>query len=77
MAKKNTPDFEAALEELETLVASLEKGDLSLEESLLKFEQGVKLTRSCQLALKEAEQKVQLLIEKNGEPSLEPFDRDD
>lgn len=77
MANKKTPlDFEAALTELEQLVALLEKGDLSLEDSLKKFEQGVKLTRSCQKALLEAEQKVQLLIEKNGELSLEPFDQD-
>jgi exodeoxyribonuclease VII small subunit len=74
--KKNTLDFEAALTELEQLVALLEKGDLSLEDSLKKFEQGVKLTRNCQKALLEAEQKVQLLIEKNGELSLEPFDQD-
>lgn len=74
--KKSTLDFEAALTELEQLVVLLEKGDLSLEESLKKFEQGVKLTRRCQKALLEAEQKVQLLIEKNGELSLEPFDQD-
>ena len=75
-SKKNTVDFESALQELESLVEVLEQGDLSLEESLKKFEQGVKLTRSCQKALQDAEQKVQLLIEKNGQISLEAFDQE-
>lgn len=73
-SKKNTLDFEKALRELEQLVEVLERGDLSLEESLKKFEQGVKLTRSCQQALQQAEQKVHLLMEENGQLSLEPFD---
>lgn len=75
-SKKNTLDFEKALQELEQLVEILEQGDLSLEESLKKFEQGVKLTRSCQQALQQAEQKVQLLMEQNGQFTLEPFDPD-
>jgi len=75
-SKKNTPNFESSLEELENLVESLEKGDLSLEESLKKFEHGVKLTRTCQSALKEAEQKVQILMEQNGEPVLKEFPED-
>jgi exodeoxyribonuclease VII small subunit len=44
-----------------------------LEESLKLFERGVQLTRTCQKALKEAEQKVQILLEENGEPTLQPF----
>lgn len=75
-SKKTTLDFEKALQELEQLVEILEQGDLSLEESLKKFEQGVKLTRSCQQALQQAEQKVQLLMEQNGQFTLEPFDPD-
>jgi len=51
------PDFETAMRELEELVERLEQGDLSLEESLAAFERGVTLTRACQTALKEAEQK--------------------
>ncbi len=62
------PDFETALAELETLVETLEQGDISLEESLKLFERGVNLTRNCQKALQEAEQKVQILLEKSGEP---------
>jgi len=67
---KKEPDFETALSELETLVETLEQGDISLEESLKLFERGVTLTRSCQTSLKEAEQKVQILLEKSGEPEV-------
>jgi exodeoxyribonuclease VII small subunit len=70
-------DLESALEKLELLVESLERGDLSLEESLKAFENGIKLTRQCQETLASAEQKVQLLIEQNGMLKSEPFDNDD
>ena len=70
------PDLEQALEQLETLVESLERGDLSLEDSLAAFESGIKLTRLCQETLAAAEQKVQLLIEQNGALKSEPFDSD-
>jgi exodeoxyribonuclease VII small subunit len=74
MPKKITqPSFEDSLTELEQLVNRLERGELSLEESLQAFERGVNLTRTCQKALQEAEQKVQILIEKNGNQTLEPF----
>ncbi|MBI3561898.1 MAG: exodeoxyribonuclease VII small subunit [Gammaproteobacteria bacterium] len=66
--------FEQALKELESLVERMEKGDRSLEDSLKDFERGVALTRQCQQALKTAEQKVQLLLEQNGKPTLTPFD---
>jgi len=72
--KKNTTIFEDSLEELEQLVEQMEQGDLSLEESLKSFERGVKLTNTCQKALQSAEQKVQILLEKNGKQTLEPFD---
>lgn len=77
MAKKSStkqPDFEAALAELESLVSTMEQGDLSLEESLKLFERGITLTRGCQESLKEAEQKVEILLNKSGEP--EPFEED-
>ena len=73
MPKKKSTTFEDSLAELELLVSRLEQGDISLEESLKSFERGVNLTRPCQKALQEAEQKVQVLIEKNGTQSLEPF----
>jgi exodeoxyribonuclease VII small subunit len=71
--RKQGFDFEAALSELETLVERMERGDLSLEESLRQFEQGIKLTRSCQQALQDAEQKVQILLEKDGQAQLQPL----
>ena len=79
LAKRSTkaPDFETALAELEALVEKMEQGDLSLDESLHQFERGVQLTRSCQQALKDAEQKVQVLLEKDGQASLEPFADDE
>ena len=72
--KKTTVDFEQSLGELQQLVERLESGELSLEDSLSAFEQGVALTRECQQALAQAEQKVQQLIESNGELRTEPFD---
>jgi exodeoxyribonuclease VII small subunit len=79
MAKKRqeTPQFEKSLQELEALVEKMELGDLSLEESLQHFERGVQLTRACQQALKEAEQKVETLLKKNGQEEIVPFDSED
>ncbi len=71
--KKSVTLFEDSLAELEQLVEKMEQGDITLEESLKSFERGVSLTRTCQKALQEAEQKVQLLLEKNGQQTLEPF----
>ncbi len=71
--KKSTNLFEDSLAELEQLISQLEKGDIPLEESLKYFERGVNLSRICQKALQDAEQKVQILIEKNGNKTLEPF----
>lgn len=75
MAEPQTPpaDFERSLTELEALVEKLEQGDLSLDESLKCFERGVQLTRICQAALKQAEQKVEILLRRSGEP--EQFER--
>lgn len=75
MAKKKTAvDFEQSLAALQGLVEKLESGELSLEDSLTAFEQGVALTRDCQQALSQAEQKVSLLTEQQGQPVTEPFD---
>jgi exodeoxyribonuclease VII small subunit len=70
-------DFETAMRDLEALVERLEQGDLPLEESLAAFERGVLLTRACQTALKEAEQKVEVLLKKAGEPAIEDFTPDE
>lgn len=78
MATKTTDfNFEQALGELNSLVEQLETGKLSLEQSLSAFERGIKLTRECQQALTHAEQKVQILLEKNGGTTLEPYESND
>ena len=74
MAAKPKTDFETSLVELEQLVERLEHGELPLDEALRTFEQGVALTRQCQGALKTAQQKVEVLLRRNGEPAPEPFD---
>ncbi len=78
--KPESFDFEQALADLEQLVERMEHGELTLEESLKDFERGIALTRSCQKALAEAEQKVKMLVQKNGIESLEslePFEPDE
>ena len=65
-----TPDFEQALTALEALVERMEDGEMSLEESLQTFERGTVLARECQTALRDAEQKVQLLSQVNGNEQL-------
>jgi exodeoxyribonuclease VII small subunit len=79
MVKKSTktPDFEQSLKELESLVEKMEQGDLSLEDSLSHFERGVQLSGTCQKALKEAEQKVEILMQKNGQDEITAFDSED
>ncbi len=79
MAKKSSlPDFEAALAELEKIVAKMESGEQGLEDALKSFQRGIELTRTCQQGLKEAEQRVEKLLAENGEVRIEPFtdDRD-
>jgi exodeoxyribonuclease VII small subunit len=70
-------NLEKSLAELEDLVEELESGDLPLEKAMKKFEEGIKLTRGCQAALKEAEQKVEILLKSAGGEDLEDFEVDD
>ena len=73
--KNDSPaSFETALAKLESLIERMESGDLTLEESLKSFEQGIALTRSCQQALAEAEQKVEILTGNDPQGEAEPFD---
>jgi exodeoxyribonuclease VII small subunit len=67
--------FEADLKELEAIIESLERGDLSLDAGLKQFERGVALARSCHETLAAAEQKVQALFEADGKHELMDFDR--
>ena len=74
MAKKT---FETALARLEQITEELENGDLSLEGSLKKFDEGIKLAEYCNTSLSEARTKVEILLEKNGRLEPEPFDEQD
>lgn len=72
--KSKPVDFEKTLAELERIIARLEEGDLSLEESVKQFEQGMVLLKECQKTLNQAEQKVRILIEKNRSFEMENFE---
>jgi exodeoxyribonuclease VII small subunit len=75
MAKKT---FEQTMEELEQVVRQLENGDIPLEESLDLFEQGIKLTKSCQTMLDSAEKKVSMLVAgENGKIEKQDFTADE
>lgn len=75
MAKKKIENlsFEEALSELEIIVQKLEQGELSLEESMTVFERGLNLSQLSQTKLQDAEQRIKILMEKNGESTLEDF----
>ena len=78
MGAKKSFNLEKALDDLEVLVEELETGDLPLEKAMKKFEEGIKLTRGCQTALKDAEQKVEVLLKSaGGEESLSDFIAED
>ena len=76
MAKKKLENltFEESLSELDAIVHNLEQGELSLEESMTLFERGLSLSQISQSKLQAAEQKVKILLEKNGEQKLSTFD---
>lgn len=67
--------FEASIEKLEKIVDELESGELSLEDSIKKFEEGIKLSKSCSKKLDETEKKISVLMEsRNGEITEQPFE---
>ena len=72
-SKNKDLTFEQAIEKLEGHVRTLEQGDLTLDESLAIFEHGMKLAKFCGKKLDEAEQKIEILLEKNGEFVTEEF----
>lgn len=74
---KQVPQLEESLDNLEALVERMESGEMTLEESLGAFEEGVKLTRQCQQALSRAEQKVQILLEQDPDAEPAPFETPD
>lgn len=78
MSAKKAINLEKSLADLEAIVDELESGDLPLEKAMKRFEDGIKLTRGCQSALKDAEQKVEILLKNaSGDDELEAFVADD
>jgi len=73
---ETAPDFEQSLQELELLIAKLERGDLPLAESLALFEQGVALTRRCHTSLADARQRVDILLKDGGTAAFDPQAQD-
>ncbi|MFT5674152.1 MAG: exodeoxyribonuclease VII small subunit [Paraglaciecola sp.] len=67
--------FEESMQELESIVKQMEQGELPLEDALQRFERGIQLARHSQQKLKQAEQKVQILMNQNGQTSLQPLDQ--
>ncbi len=75
MPREKKEKFEDALDKLEKIVSQLEEGNISLEESLKLFEEGIRLSRFCNQKLDEAEKRVEILLKgKNGVMETEPFD---
>ncbi len=73
-ANEGKEDFEAALAALENTVRALEAGDLPLEEALKRFEDGMRLLKHCEAALKRAEQRVEILLAEDTDGKPQPFD---
>lgn len=70
---ENKVTFEESMKNLETIVTELEKGELSLDESVKKFEEGIKISKECNSILEKAEKKISILLEKDGELTEENF----
>lgn len=73
MAKKPTQDFDSTLKELEEIVSRLETGDLPLEEALTEFETAIKLVQQGQERLQKAEQRIQILLQKDENATLTDY----
>ena len=68
-----TSNFEKNMSDLENIVTELEKGDLNLDESISKFEEGIKISKQCNKILEDAEKKITILLQKDGEIKEENF----
>lgn len=73
MSKKNTTDFETTLKELEEIVSRLESGNLPLEEAMNEFENAIKLVQQGQDRLQKAEQRIQILLQKDENATLSDY----
>lgn len=67
-------NFEKSMEELEAIVAKLEKGELNLDESVEEFEKGMKISKECNKILEDAEKRITMLLEKDGNIEEENFE---
>ena len=74
MAKMSKENFEESMKKLEGIVTELENGNLNLDESVKKFEEGMKIAKQCNTILEDAEKKITILLEKDGELKEENFD---
>lgn len=77
MARKKEPNFEQIMSQLDALVKRLETDNLPLEEALKAFEAGIQLAQAGQNKLNQAEQRIQILLEKNAHAPLEAFSSSD
>ena len=73
MKEEKTQSFEDEMIKLETIVTELEKGDLSLDDSVKKFEEGINISKECNKMLETAEKKISILLENDGEITEESF----
>ena len=73
MKEDKAQSFEDEMVKLETIVTELEKGDLSLDDSVKKFEEGINISKECNKMLETAEKKISILLEKDGEITEESF----
>ncbi len=74
MSKENNGNFEESMKKLEDIVIELENGNLNLDESVNKFEEGMKIAKQCNKILEEAEKKITILLENDGELEEENFE---
>ncbi len=72
--KEEKINFEESMKKLEDIVSSLEKGDLNLDESVSKFEEGMKISKQCSKILEDAEKKITILLQNNGDIQEDNFD---
>jgi len=75
--RKMSKSFEEQMEDLEKIVKDLEKGDLNLDDSVAKFEEGIKISKECNKILEDAEKKITILVNENGEMKEENFETEE
>ncbi len=77
MKMDKNKNFEEQIEKLENIVKELEKGDLNLDDSVAKFEEGIKISKECNEILEKAEKKISILVNQDGEIKEENFETEE